>query len=624
MPRTYVRKTDKGKWTTLQMQNAIAAVENGMAIREASREFNIAESTIRKKIRLGDMVDLTQKPHLGRHTIFSPEQEVELVEHVIQLAKVFFGITPLKLRKLAFDYAEANGIKHNFNRDRKMAGKDWYYQFMRRHSQISLRKPEATSINRIKAFNEEDVKLFFRNLDSMYQKYRFKPDSIYNVDESGITTVQKPAKCLGPKGIKQLGYKTSGERGKNVTVICCMSAAGKYVAPMFIFPRKRMTDTLAKNGPVGAVYSCSPTGWSNEELFLDWIKHFHKSEKPSIEDPVLIIMDNHSSHISLNIYDFCKTRGIVLITLPPHTSHRLQPLDLTFFGPLKSVYHRECDLKLRTSERITTYDLAEIFNKAYLRVATMDKAISGFNAAGIYPFQPDKFSPEDFVAASHFLPVTLENDTLHQHNGDVTTTSNSSEHQEYSQQSSCSHSLDLPGCSRQSTPPPLTVNASSSTAMFPHLPKKCASVATVASLSPIPSPPSAPAKGRQKQKSKILTATPNKEELLEAEAKRQQRKLKVDAKSKSSTKKGKTKAPKRKIEKTDSESDDNIDPNNICDDDELDDLNPGGEQDICLICGDSSRKNEVWYRCTVCSGWSHALCSGVDSPENYECDFCDT
>ncbi|RZC37992.1 DDE 1 domain containing protein, partial [Asbolus verrucosus] len=83
---------------------------------------------------------------------------------------------------------------------------------------------------------------------------------VYNVDETGITTVHSPTKRLGPKEVKQFGAKTSSERGKNVTAIFCCNATGQFVAPMFIFPRKRMTTALQKNGPLGAIYSCSPTG----------------------------------------------------------------------------------------------------------------------------------------------------------------------------------------------------------------------------------------------------------------------------------------------------------------------------------------------------------------------------
>lgn len=219
------------------------------------------------------------------------------------------------------------------------------------------------------------------------------------MDETGISTVQKPGKVLAPKGQKQVGSATSWERGRNITVICAFSASGIYLPPMFIFPRQRMSHLLERGGPAGSLYKCSHNGWSNEELFMEWLQHFKHCTKPSSQDPVLLIMDNHGSHISLESYDFCRTNYIHVVSIPPHTSHRLQPLDLVFYGPLKRSFNRECDRFLRANkfQRITAYDIASIFNDAYVKVATMDKGASGFQTAGIFPFNPEKFNEDDFI-----------------------------------------------------------------------------------------------------------------------------------------------------------------------------------------------------------------------------------
>ncbi|KAJ8868755.1 hypothetical protein PR048_030295 [Dryococelus australis] len=42
-------------------------------------------------------------------------------------------------------------------------------------------------------------------------------------------------------------------------------------------------------------------------------------------------------------------------------------------------------------------------------------------------------------------------------------------------------------------------------------------------------------------------------------------------------------------------------------------------KDICILCGDEGQDNELWYRCTLCSEWAHAECTGFDSSNNYEC-----
>jgi hypothetical protein len=68
---------------------------------------------------------------------------------------------------------------------------------------------------------------------------------------------------------------------------------------------------------------------------------------------------------------------------------------------------------------------------------------------------------------------------------------------------------------------------------------------------------------------------------------------------------------------------------NLCDDNSDDDDDDDGDtepgilnKDVCILCDDQGRDNGLWYRCTLCSGWAHAACSGYDSAKNYVCDYC--
>ncbi|XP_072400274.1 uncharacterized protein [Diabrotica undecimpunctata] len=122
-----------------------------------------------------------------------------------------------------------------------------------------------------------------------------------------------------------------------------MSASESFTPPLFIYPKLRRNPALEKDGPPGSLFSCSKSGWMNEEVFLFWIQHFAKTNKPTRDDPILLVLDNHSSHCSIAIYNFCKENGIIMLSIPPHTSHRLQPLDVSFFLSLKRAYDVECD-----------------------------------------------------------------------------------------------------------------------------------------------------------------------------------------------------------------------------------------------------------------------------------------
>ena len=127
----------------------------------------------------------------------------------------------------------------------------------------------------------------------------FPPHRIFNVDETGISHVQKPEKILAAKGTKQVGNLTSAERGQNVMVVCAMSAVESYVPPAFIFQRKNMAMTLLHGAPAGSIGFPVPSGWVDSDTFLKYLKNFQSHVRAAVNDKVLLILDNHGSHRTL-------------------------------------------------------------------------------------------------------------------------------------------------------------------------------------------------------------------------------------------------------------------------------------------------------------------------------------
>lgn len=500
---------------------------------------------------------------------------------------MFYGLTAIDLRQIAFEFAEKNNIQHTFNGDKKMAGKDWLQSFLRRHPNLSLRKPEATSLGRISGFNAESVGLFFNNLDEVLKKYNFQASRIFNVDETGVTTVQVPSKIIAPKGVKQLGKAVSWERGRNITACCSISASGVYIPPMFIYPRTRMSEQLKRNGPVDAIYECSTKGWMNEELFLTWLKHFKKHAAASKENPLLLLLDNHSSHCSLSAYEFCRQNGIIMLSFPPHTSHKLQPLDLTFFGPLKSAYSKECSLFMRQNvhQKITPFDVAEIFNRAFVHIATIEKAQKGFEISGIVPYKPNIFTDEDF------LPATLSNIPaveLKEYEDDVTPST--------SKTNQAPSKTSVPQINEPDIVPSTSKTNNESQANI--------SIEEITPLS-IVRKNGTTKRGRKLGISKILTATPEKIELEQKEKRKIQKKKKqkVPLRVKKVTKKVKF--------DDSSSSSSSQDEKKICNDHSSEDPDSDMEEE-CILCGEYG-KSEMWYRCGLCHRWAHKECTGFDN-----------
>ena len=133
---------------------------------------------------------------------------------------------------------------------------------------------------------------------------------------------------------------------------------------MFVFPRVRYYDNFICGAPPGSIGAAHPSGWMTAENFLIFLQHFARGAKPSHEKKVLLLLDNHSSHIAIDIINFGRDNEIVLQSFPPHCSHKLQPLDRPMFGPLKKYFSDGQDAWMRNNPQFLKQSCStEVFLK---------------------------------------------------------------------------------------------------------------------------------------------------------------------------------------------------------------------------------------------------------------------
>lgn len=60
------------------------------------------------------------------------------------------------------------------------------------------------------------------------------------------------------------------------------------------------------------------------------------SVNPSIEAPMLLVLENHKLHISIKGIDYCIENGIIILTLPPYCAYKMQPFDVSIYGLFKN------------------------------------------------------------------------------------------------------------------------------------------------------------------------------------------------------------------------------------------------------------------------------------------------
>ncbi|XP_067291829.1 tigger transposable element-derived protein 1-like [Pseudorasbora parva] len=351
MPRFRVRSTDRGVAADL-LERASKSVEVGRSIRSAAQELSIP-------------------------------------------------VASLAIRKLAFELASFYGLSFPAMWAKNgMASESWFSNFMRRHQQLSIRRPQATSLSRATSFNPTNVATFFDKLATVLSRDGFTAKDIWNMDETGLTTVQNPARIFATKGERRVGSVTSAERGVLVTMALAGNALGN-ITPPFRISKEKVSPTFHQRWSRGLNCTANGSGWMQEQDFVVFLQHFVQYTRATEDNKVLLLLDNHSSHVSIAAVNFCRANGVVLLSFPPHCTHQLQPLDRTVYGPLKKHLNSEMDKwhRRHPGTTITIYDLPEMVKKILLLAASPQNVKKGFQCTGIWPYNKNIFSEVNFLPA---------------------------------------------------------------------------------------------------------------------------------------------------------------------------------------------------------------------------------
>jgi hypothetical protein len=232
------------------------------------------------------------------------------------------------------------------------------------------------------------------------EEYNVLPGNTYNMDEKGFMIGQTGrSKRVFSRETWEKRRKTEvlqdGSR-EWITVLACVRADGDALPPVLIF--QGMNGVIQSNWvqdiePKHQVfYTSSHSGCSNNDIGLAWLEQvFDRHTKKKARSWRLLIVDGHGSHVTLEFIEYCYQNKILLLILPPHSTHTLQPLDVVMFKSLSSGYSRELsDLTQRSQgfARIRKGDFFLIFWKAWKawkESFIKTRVLKSFSSTGIWP-----------------------------------------------------------------------------------------------------------------------------------------------------------------------------------------------------------------------------------------------
>ena len=130
------------------------------------------------------------------------------------------------------------------------------------------------------------------------------------------------------------------------------------------------------------MYGLSESGWMDGEILSrGFIIPFLVYAPPA--RPILLLMDGHSSHFSPVFINKAAEEQVIVFCLPPHSTHKAQPLDKGVFGPFKRAWREECHTYMleNPGKLVTRYQFSYLFGQAMIPL----NIIAGFPVTGVYP-----------------------------------------------------------------------------------------------------------------------------------------------------------------------------------------------------------------------------------------------
>ena len=271
----------------------------------------------------------------GRPTLLSKYYEEELILYIYLRAEIHRPITKKDMMKYI---NEQFGIT---------VAPSWYHNFLKRNQ---------NSIAKTTAYPQEKSGIYLTKSSAIKHISNLKKyvngvptELVFNMDEVGQQSWsdRKSKKVIVPSSMKDVRIEYEVDRSeKKISLVSIISMAGDTLTPLIITNRKTVDKNLMNSGirlgeDVIIQYQQSSFATKKiisdyiNDVFLNYIENLRKNEIYS-DKPAVLLCDNCSAHFDQEMINNLSSKNVRIITIPPHSSHLFQPLDLITFSVSKN------------------------------------------------------------------------------------------------------------------------------------------------------------------------------------------------------------------------------------------------------------------------------------------------
>jgi hypothetical protein len=321
----------------------------------------------------------------------TPSEEEALEKYLKLMADLRNPVRIKFLCSLAFSIASRRST--TTNEAIKPPGKNWPQGFQKRHPALKSRRVRAMDWKRHENNIYDKIIYWFEVIEKALRDPAIQPENVYNMDETGVMLCMLGSVkvLIGKDDLRD--YRGAGIKRTMVTAIKCISANGRSLLPIIIWPATTHRRNWTTFPTPGWHYACSESGYTDSTISFEWLKRVlnPQTKQQANGKPRVLICDGFGTHETLEILEFCFENNIILCRLPSHTSYKLQPCDVGAFAPLKAAYRDEVERLFQGGvNTVGKEHFILLYSRSRDKAFTKRNITSAWAATSLFPFNPDK------------------------------------------------------------------------------------------------------------------------------------------------------------------------------------------------------------------------------------------
>lgn len=354
-----------------------------MSLRTASNKWNVCPETLRQI-----KINPEHSFHRPTKTLTKQEEDV-FATWIEECAKRGFPRTRQDILSEAFKL-----VKRRLGDSASQPGRKWFDLFRRRKNlKVKKAEPMTRASGNLTKSNIQGWFTVIESglMDDGLEYLLCEPSRIYNADESFFTINPTSGSVVVPNSMKNV-YELVKDQKAGITVMLTIRADGKQCKPLVVYPNERIPASVNKSFPHDtANIAGTESGWMNSDTFCLFLKSLaDQAMADGVDMPqekILLFVDNHSSHTTLDSCKLAAELGIVLMTFYPNATFLYQPCDKTCFRSLKSHWKAEvrAEKNGKPDRFVSKAEFAEVFMRAFMKLKP-EVVRNGFRASGIFPW----------------------------------------------------------------------------------------------------------------------------------------------------------------------------------------------------------------------------------------------